>query len=127
MKAFIPHAAMVHTRSFGPLNDATGVPNHRGLAEPLVLVDNEVVKIAAIILRIHCSKDSQAKSGEISVIYICELPQLMGKFDPKKAAVLGLRPGPKYRELQSGNSVKSDSLDITVSFMLIGTIALSFV
>ena len=31
-----------------------------------------------------------------------------GKFDPSKAAALGLRPGPKYCELQLGRSVQSD-------------------
>ncbi|KAL5657075.1 hypothetical protein ACJX0J_030238, partial [Zea mays] len=39
------------------------------------------------------------------------LPEIKGKFDPSKAAALGLRPGPKYRELQVGNSIQSDQFD----------------
>ncbi|GMH15986.1 hypothetical protein Nepgr_017827 [Nepenthes gracilis] len=54
------------------------------------------------------------KPGDLSVIYVCELPEIQGKFDPKKAEALGLKPGPKYRELQLNNSVKSDHLDIMV-------------
>ncbi|KAK9142102.1 hypothetical protein Syun_011502 [Stephania yunnanensis] len=54
------------------------------------------------------------KPGDISVIYICELPEIKGKFDPAKAVALGLKPGPKYRELQLGNSVMSDHQNIMV-------------
>ena len=43
------------------------------------------------------------------------LPEIKGKFDPSKAAALGLRPGPKYRELQVGNSIQSDQFDEMVS------------
>lgn len=58
---------------------------------------------------------STLKPGDISVVYACELPEIKGKFDPKKALSLGLKPGPKYRELQLGNSVMSDQLNIMVS------------
>ncbi|XP_039009283.1 tRNAse Z TRZ4, mitochondrial-like [Hibiscus syriacus] len=117
MKSFIPHATMVHTQSFGraPFSDAAEnvtVPNKA--VDPIVLVNDEVVKISAILLQPHCSQQSQIKPGEMSVLYICELSELMGKFDPKKAAALGLKPGPKYSELQHGKSVKSDHLDIMV-------------
>ncbi|KAK6268075.1 hypothetical protein QUC31_012235 [Theobroma cacao] len=117
MKSFIPHAAMVHTQSFGPAStsdDAADMPTPSKVADPIVLVEDEVVKISAILLQPHCSGQSQIKPGEMSVIYVCELPELMGKFDPKKAAALGLKAGPKYGELQHGKSVKSDSLDIMV-------------
>lgn len=60
---------------------------------------------------------SALKPGEIAVIYACELPEIKGKFDPDKAASLGLRPGPKYRELQLGNSVMSDRLNIMVGHL----------
>ncbi|KAJ0007264.1 hypothetical protein Pint_29693 [Pistacia integerrima] len=115
MKSFIPHAAMVHTRSFGtsPSSDAT-LTDLTKLSDPIVLVDNEVVKISAFLLKPNCSEGSAVKPGEMSVIYVCELPELMGKFDPKKAVALGLKPGPKFSELQSGKSVKSDSSDIMV-------------
>ncbi|TKY48192.1 Zinc phosphodiesterase ELAC protein 2 [Spatholobus suberectus] len=55
-----------------------------------------------------------AKPGDMSVVYVCELPEIKGKFDPEKAKALGLKPGPKYRELQLGNSVKSDHQNIMV-------------
>ncbi|KAJ4831725.1 hypothetical protein Tsubulata_038276 [Turnera subulata] len=108
MKSFIPHAAMVHTKSFGAdaeLVDASKV------TEPIVLVNDEIVKISAILLQPNYSEESAIKPGDMSVIYLCELPELMGKFDPAKAKALGLKPGPKYSELQSGKSVMSDRLN----------------
>ncbi|KAL1210963.1 tRNase Z TRZ3 [Cardamine amara subsp. amara] len=107
MKSFIPRAAMVHTRSFGP----SSTP------DPIVLVNDEVVKISAILLEPCRStkEESCSKSGEISVVYVCELPEIMGKFDIEKAKkIFGVKPGPKYSRLQSGESVKSDERDITV-------------
>ncbi|KAK4428125.1 tRNAse Z TRZ4, mitochondrial [Sesamum alatum] len=134
MKSFIPNAAMVHTRSFGPMPGPNGSPSNmsRKFDDPFVLIDDEVVKISAVLVRprrIEVSDSTKDKSyelsppesgvnstkpGDLSVIYICELPEIKGKFDPKKAAALGLRPGPKYRDLQLGNSVKSDRQDIMV-------------
>lgn len=121
MKSFIPNAAMVHTRSFGPTPDSNGSPCSipERLSDPFVLIDDEVVKISAILLRPSHAEVSEcdlnaSKPGDLSVIYICELPEIKGKFDPKKATDLGLRPGPKFRELQLGNSVKSDRQDIMV-------------
>lgn len=116
MRSFIPRAAMVHTRSFGPsLNDSTPQSgSSKPKDDPFVLVDDEVVKISAILLEPNRSEESRSKPGETSVIYVCELPEINGKFDPKKAMALGLRAGPKYGKLQSGQSVKSDFKDITV-------------
>lgn len=146
MRSFIPNAAMVHTKSFGPIFNTDGpiVPHQSKLLDPIVLIDDEVVKISAIILQPNCiegqlltpsesssrksmdhnletldspngKKLSAAKPGDMSVVYVCELPEIKGKFDPEKAKALGLRPGPKYRELQLGNSVKSDHQNIMVS------------
>ncbi|KAL6006137.1 hypothetical protein ACLOJK_040183 [Asimina triloba] len=157
MRSFIPNAAMVHTKSFGPGVDAAGVAFSNtepgNCTEPMVLIDDEVVKISAILLRPSSSdvyrkedfdiSNSSAlglqesmkgpskclapcvqslsqrggynlKPGDISVIYVCELPEIKGKFDPAKALALGLRPGPKYRELQLGNSVMSDRQNFMV-------------
>ncbi|XAR50668.1 Ribonuclease Z [Bertholletia excelsa] len=145
MRSFIPKAAMVHTHSFGPSpgSDEVSILKARKFADPIILVDDEVVKISAILLQpqspdeyklekgnnslplttdldreVRGNPDKSAelavKPGDISVIYVCELPEIKGKFDPKKAAALGLKPGPKYRELQLGNSVKSDHQNITV-------------
>ncbi|KAL6556096.1 tRNase Z trz3, mitochondrial [Orobanche gracilis] len=110
MRLFIPRAAMVHTRSFG-----STTKQHK---DPIVLVDNEVVKISAILLEpcfFEKEKDSHSKSGGgMSVVYVCELPEIMGQFDTKKAAAHGLRLGPKCSKLQSGEPVKSDFKDIMV-------------
>ncbi|KAK7325162.1 hypothetical protein VNO77_29289 [Canavalia gladiata] len=143
MRSFIPNAAMVHTKSFGPIlnTDEPTVPCQSKLLDPIVLVDDEVVKISAIILQPNCiegqvltpsenssrermdpetpdspsgKKQHAAKPGDMSVVYVCELPEIKGKFDPEKAKALGLKPGPKYRELQLGNSVKSDHQNIMV-------------
>ncbi|XP_075664167.1 tRNase Z TRZ3, mitochondrial isoform X2 [Castanea sativa] len=145
MKSFIPNAAMVHTRSFGPMlsSDTASMPDSSQFQEPIVLIDDEVVKISAILLQPSCSDGSPRlneepvmqnpsergldermdpngkagsimKPGDMSVIYVCELPEIKGKFDPAKAMSLGLKPGPKYRELQLGNSVKSDRQNIMV-------------
>nr|DAD27608.1 TPA_asm: hypothetical protein HUJ06_029076 [Nelumbo nucifera] len=156
MRSFIPNAAMVHTHGFGPAPSAKGsaVSDMGKFTDPIVLIDDEVVKISAILLRPSCfeghqvmSEDSTLlnpsvgpqekkdqfmkpllphpkspdrkvlpvlKPGDVSVVYVCELPEIKGKFDPAKAAALGLKPGPKYRELQLGNSVKSDRQNIMV-------------
>ncbi|XP_023642790.1 tRNAse Z TRZ4, mitochondrial isoform X2 [Capsella rubella] len=117
MRSFIPRAAMVHTRSFGPsLNTSDSTPQIGSSkpTDPYVLVDDEVVKISAILLEPSRLEESGSKTGETSVVYVCELPEIKGKFDPKKAMALGLRAGPKYSYLQSGQSVKSDFKDITV-------------
>jgi ribonuclease Z len=92
---------MSHTHCFG--NPPVSI------ADPIVLVDDEVIKISAILLQPNISDSC------ISVTYVFDLPEIMGKFDPKKAAELGLRPGPKYRELQLGNSVMSDRDNIMVN------------
>ncbi|KAI7985174.1 hypothetical protein LOK49_LG14G01941 [Camellia lanceoleosa] len=142
MRSFIPKASMVHTNSFGPTLGSEGVsiPDPKKFTDPIILIDDEVVKISAILLRPISSEATELdlddrrsqysepclprspnnevelvlKPGDISVIYVCELPEIKGKFDPKKAVALGLKPGPKYRELQLGNSVKSDHQNIMV-------------
>lgn len=134
MKSFVPNAATVHTRSFGPTTNSNGSPSSMPwrFDDPFVLIDDEVVKVSALLLRPNHEEASHpigenshelgssesvinaTKPGDLSVIYICELAEIKGKFDPKKATALGLRPGPKFRELQLGNSVKSDFQDIMV-------------
>lgn len=148
MKSFVPNAAMVHTRSFGPISgfDEPTILGGNKISDPIVLVDNEVVKISAIILQpslcevpplvtpenqsqesmshrpehlgssnTNTLKQCTGKPGDVSVLYICELSEIKGKFDPERAKAFGLKPGPKYRELQNGNSVKSDMQNIMVS------------
>ena len=168
MRSFIPKAAMVHTHSFGPSpgSDGVSIPNPMMFTDLIVLIDDEVVKISAILLRPNSSEASQlnnenrpllnareldleerrdqfseallprsqnnefdlaVKPGDISVIYVCELPEIMGKFDPQKAVALGLRPGPKYRDLQLGNSVKSDRQNIMVGLNVMSFILFIYV
>ncbi|KAF8080760.1 hypothetical protein N665_0924s0025 [Sinapis alba] len=114
MRSFIPRAAMVHTRSFGPSDSTPQIGSSKAKDDPFVLVDDEIVKISAILLEPSRSEESGSKPGETSVVYVCELPEINGRFDPAKAMALGLRAGPKYGKLQSGQSVKSDFKDITV-------------
>ncbi|PWA89273.1 tRNAse Z4 [Artemisia annua] len=120
MKSFIPNAAMVHSRCFGPSpnSDNVSLDNPGKLHDQLKLIDDEVVKISAILLQPanHGLKEDKNafKSSDISVLYICELPEIRGKFDLEKATALGLKRGPKYRDLQEGKSVKSDTMDIMV-------------
>ncbi|KAI3929419.1 hypothetical protein MKW92_010446 [Papaver armeniacum] len=78
--------------------------------KPVTPIDpDQVVNISAVLLR---PNDSAAMSNhppagceDISVIYVCELPEVKGKFDLEKAKALGLKPISKYRELQLGRSV----------------------
>ncbi|XP_068659375.1 tRNase Z TRZ3, mitochondrial-like isoform X2 [Aristolochia californica] len=151
MTTFIPNAAMVHTHKFGSTLNCGEISDKDFKVGPFVLVDDEVVKVSAILLRpgfsngrqnktedceilnstdesvssfctplVSCSQNSLGrvkailKPGDISVIYACELPEIKGKFDPAKAQALGLKAGPKYRELQLGNSVQSDRQNIMV-------------
>ncbi|XP_066400748.1 tRNase Z TRZ3, mitochondrial [Miscanthus floridulus] len=113
MRSFIPNRAMLHTQSFGTDRNASS-PQSK---DSVIILDDEVVRISAMFVKpryhhgIGSSNDSDMKPGDTAIVYACELPKIKGKFDPSKAAALGLRPGPKYRELQLGNSVQSDQFD----------------
>ncbi|KAF6143488.1 hypothetical protein GIB67_029657 [Kingdonia uniflora] len=116
MRMFIPNAVMILTHSFGPTPNADeGTLALENFTNPIILIDDEVVNIFAILLRPSCSGSSHLapasinlKPGDISVIYICELSEIKGKFDPGKAKALGLNPRPNYLKLQLRNSVMSD-------------------
>ncbi|KAM0836185.1 hypothetical protein ACQ4PT_062469 [Festuca glaucescens] len=113
MKSFIPNRAMLHTHSFGVEHSASS-------SQPTVIIDDEVVRISAMFVKprynneAKSSTDINSKPGDTAIVYSCELAEIKGKFDPAKAAALGLKPGPKYRELQLGNSVRSDKIDTMV-------------
>lgn len=133
MKSFIPNAAMVHTKSFGPapISDAAAIPDLNQFADPIILVDDDVVKISAVLLWPEESGQnngvySAKRPGDMSVVYVCELPELKGRFHPERAKEKGLRPGPEYRELQLGKSVFSKRLNITVGFKRNERIAIAY-
>lgn len=54
MKSFIPNAAMVHARSFGPTIDSSGSTD-----DLFVPINDEVVKISGVLLRPCYSKVSK--------------------------------------------------------------------
>uniref|UniRef100_A0A0D9UYQ6 ribonuclease Z n=1 Tax=Leersia perrieri TaxID=77586 RepID=A0A0D9UYQ6_9ORYZ len=113
MRSFIPNRAMLHTHSFGGEQNVSSSQSQ----DATVIVDDEVVRLSAMFVKprydneANSLTDNNLKPGDTAIIYACELPELKGKFDPAKAAALGLKPGPKYRELQLGNSVQSDTFN----------------
>jgi ribonuclease Z len=53
-------------------------------------------------------ESSPAEEGrDISVVYVCELPEVKGRFDIEKARKFFNRAGPHYGLLQAGKSVMS--------------------
>ena len=115
MKSFIPNRAMLHTHSFGVEHSSSSQST-----DASVIIDDEVVRISAMFVKPRYSNEARSstdnsKPGDTAIVYSCELTEIKGKFDPAKAAALGLKPGPKYRELQLGNSVQSDKIDTMVS------------
>ncbi|XP_021746358.1 tRNAse Z TRZ4, mitochondrial-like isoform X1 [Chenopodium quinoa] len=115
LKSFIPHASICAER-FG-VNLSSDAQSHTGssLPEgPFFVCGSAAVKVSAILLQPCISEDSSLKPSDVSVVYICELAEIKGKFHNEKADALGLNPGPKRRELKNGKSVKSDRLDIMV-------------
>jgi ribonuclease Z len=83
-------------------------------------MEDELIKISAVLLYpdINSSGDKALENTsktEIncgyncpSTVYICELSEVKGKFDPEKALAKGLKPGYKYGKLQKGESVVAD-------------------
>ncbi|PPR80217.1 hypothetical protein GOBAR_AA40497 [Gossypium barbadense] len=108
MKCFIPHHSMVHTNLVshtGPLQ----IDSSAAVASKF-----KDVKISAILLQPNGVEGSDVKPSDVSVIYVCELHEIKGKFYKEKADALGITVKTKYKELTQGKSVKSDLLDITV-------------
>lgn len=115
LKSFIPHAS-ISAQRFG-VNSSSNAqsPTASSLSEgPFFVCGSSAVKILAVLLQPCTLEDSSLKPSDVSVVYICELAEIKGKFHKEKAEALGLDAGPKRRELQNGKSVKSDHLDIMV-------------
>lgn len=53
-------------------------------------------------------KKKQSKRDASTVVYICHTADHPGKFDPKKAKALGLKPGPIYTQLTKGECVVTE-------------------
>lgn len=105
MKCFIPHDAMVRACPFSATSKFT---------EPIKFFESKIVNISAVLFQPSNVEGDAVKPCDISVIYICELPEIMGRFSEEKAEALGLKDKRKRKELQRGESVKSDSLDIMI-------------
>ena len=50
---------------------------------------------------------SADEGRDVSVVYVCELPEVKGRFDIEKARKFFTRAGPHYGLLQAGKSVMS--------------------
>lgn len=58
------------------------------------------------------------ESYDVSVAYVCELPEVKGRFDIEKARKFFNRPGPHYGLLQSGKSVLASDGVTMVRYLL---------
>lgn len=79
-----------------------------------VVVDNEAMEPQAKKARVDKSKGTDNSSVNTHAerpvsCYVCQLPDIPGKFLPQKAASLGVPRGPMYGQLQKGQSVISAS------------------
>lgn len=123
MRTFVPNASVVHTHSFG---GPGGIEVKTEASGAQVLMEDDVVKITAVLLKpysLDAKGGSQARSkrarleqsssagseqsvvdegSDLSVVYVCELPEVKGRFDLKKAQAFFNRPGPHYGMLQAG-------------------------
>ncbi|PON46913.1 hypothetical protein PanWU01x14_248290 [Parasponia andersonii] len=60
MRSFDSNAFMVHTRTLGPsLSDVTAMPEQSNFTVPIALVNNDLVKISAILLQPSFSEGSK--------------------------------------------------------------------
>ncbi|KAG0614312.1 hypothetical protein M758_6G167300 [Ceratodon purpureus] len=127
MRTFVPGASVVHTHSFG---GSVGLSKEGAGAQSEVLLEDDVVKITAVLLRPQTSSINEESGGkkktkrprveqtdpespsseegrDVSVVYVCELPEVKGRFDIEKARKFFTRAGPHYGLLQAGKSVMS--------------------
>lgn len=99
----------------------------QGLAEMCSpVIDNDSVTITPILVWSKTGGDGEPASkkqkldgDEASILatnhegpvasYICQLPDIPGKFLPQKAAALGVPRGPLYGQLQKGESVQASN------------------
>lgn len=127
MKNFVPHATMVKTHIIPQSDNVMVHGNGAALASSLHAEELQAegkfkaVSISAILLTPTHLDGSHFSSNDTSIVYICNLHDIRGEFDPRKAKACGLKKGRKLGQLQNGISVKSDLLDIEVCSTLIRT------
>ena len=117
LRTFVPSGWLEHAHCFGPED-----PSVFDCSSPIFLMEDELIKISAVLLY-HEDQSSTDKASNLfpeceqtrscrydcpSTVYICELSEVKGKFDPAKALAKGLKPGYKYGKLQKGESVVAD-------------------
>ncbi|KAI3913634.1 hypothetical protein MKX01_035830 [Papaver californicum] len=114
MKCFVPNKAVDSSNSFGfaslSPNGAVALSNKEKFTNH---IDSEGLKISAILLK-PTTDGAPMSNQDISDIYVCELPEIKGKFDLEKANVLGLKDKSKFHELQLGKSVTVSDTDLTI-------------
>ncbi|XP_019254358.1 PREDICTED: zinc phosphodiesterase ELAC protein 2-like isoform X2 [Nicotiana attenuata] len=120
MKNFVPHATMVKAHIIPRSDNVMVHGNGAALASSLHAEELQAegkfkaVSISAILLTPTHLDGSHFSSNDTSIVYICNLHDIRGEFDPRKAKACGLKKGRKLGQLQNGISVKSDLLDIEV-------------
>lgn len=78
---------------------------------PIPVSEDEYLTISAVPVRSRRDIDLDTAFGAHydAVAYICQLRDLRGKFNPKKAIELGVKKGPSFGLLQKGQSVTTAS------------------
>ncbi|KAI5968053.1 uncharacterized protein KGF55_000037 [Candida pseudojiufengensis] len=58
--------------------------------------------------------------NQSSISYLLEFSKIRGKFDPKRAIELGIKPGPQFRDLTNGHSVANEKGEIIEPSQVLG-------
>eukprot|EP01080_Neovahlkampfia_damariscottae_P009910 gene9910-2232_t len=69
---------------------------------------------------VQISEFKKVKEDNSILTFICETPQVKGKFDTNKAKQLGLKPGPSYAHLKNGQSVTLENGNVITPEMVLG-------
>lgn len=115
LKSFVPYDMMRRTHIIGETKNTKScdeaIIDVERTKDPCILVDNELVRISATLLK------PAHTTGETVVIYICELSDIPGKFDPIKAASYGV-DRKFYGTLQKGEPVYVSNMKILPEYVL---------
>ena len=84
-------------------------PNKKFKSTGIKLEENEIHDEKNLKKKnIQISQFSKMKNENTILTYICETPNVKGKFNIKKAKELGLKPGPSFSDLKNGKSILLD-------------------